>query len=168
MVNLATDLKTVDSLLCFDIQIMALKLFIIAASCCAHFVASQTATTWPPSTSVPSGFSKLSPVPACSGTAAPPNGYGTLPTSLFSGVQADLANQNSEISQMIQATCDKTYASQHANYGSCNGNVCTFSASTAEYNATYSTNTFSGSLDFCLGAPVSSDSHIFASSTLCL
>ena len=142
---------------------MALKIFPIStiALCCAHLVASQTtATTWPPSTVVPSGFSKLSPVPACSNTAAPPNGFGSIPTGLFSGIQADFADQNSELSRMIQSTCSPDYASHQANYGSCNNNVCKFSMSTTEYNASYSTNTASGQLDFCLGAPVSQTIHI--------
>ena len=126
---------------------------IVFAGCC-HLVASQTATSWPPSASVPAAISKVGLVAACSGTAVPPQGAGTLPPNLFSGIQADLNNQNSEISQMIQATCNKEYASQHQQYGSCNGNVCTFAASTPEYTASYTTNTVSGNLDFCLGAPV--------------
>ncbi len=133
---------------------MALKYTSIVFGYCCHLVASQTATSWPPSTSVPAAISKIGLVAACSGTAAPPNGVGTIPQNLFGGIQADLNNQNSEISQMIQATCDKGYASKHQQYGSCNGDVCTFAASTPEYTASYTTNTFSGHLDFCLGAPV--------------
>ena len=117
-----------------------------------HLVSGQTATSWPPSTSTPASVSSL--LLSCSGTAPPPNGYGTIPQYLFSGIQSDLNNQNSEISQMIQATCNAGNASAHANYGSCNNGVCQFKMSTAEYNASYTVNKANGTPNLCLGAPV--------------
>ena len=117
-----------------------------------HLVSGQTATSWPPSTSTQASVASL--LLSCSGTASPPNGYGTIPQYLFSGMQSDLDNQNSEISQMIQATCNSGYASVHANYGSCNNGVCKFQMSTAEYNASYTVNKANGTPNFCLGAPL--------------
>ena len=117
-----------------------------------HLVSGQTATSWPPFTLTPASISSL--LLSCSGTAPPLNGYGTIPEYLFSGIQLDLNNQNSEISQMIQATCNAGYANAHANYGSCNNGVCQFKMSTAEYNASYTVNKANGTPNFCLGAPV--------------
>ena len=117
-----------------------------------HLVSGQTATSWPPSTSTPASVSSL--LLSCSGTASPPNGYGTIPQYLFSGIQSDLNNQNSEIFQMIQATCNAGYASAHADYGSCNNGVCQFKMSTAEYNASCTVNKANGTPNLCLRAPV--------------
>ena len=128
----------------FSVAICSLVLY--------HLVSGQTATSWPPSTSTPASVSGL--LLSCSGTASPPNGYGTIPQYLFSGIQSDLNDQNSEISQMIQATCNAGYASAHANYGSCNNGVCQFKMSKAEYNASYTVNKANGTPNFCLGAPV--------------
>ncbi|KAI1075514.1 hypothetical protein F5B20DRAFT_377973 [Whalleya microplaca] len=121
-------------------------------------VLAQKATSWPPSNTIASSFSEKSPVSSCKQTSE-----GSIPQRWFSELQAEFANQNSQLSQMIQATCDSGYASSHVNYGSCSTSgtytTCKFTANTPFYTASYTAIAADGKFSSCLQAPFYIQNH---------
>ncbi|KAN0066835.1 hypothetical protein V8E54_015007 [Elaphomyces granulatus] len=131
---------------------MYLYLLLLSSQLLWTGVLGQAATTWPPSSTLASSFQKRTPVSACT-----PTSQASIPQRWFAGIQGELANQNSQLSQMIQATCDSSYASSHVNYGSCSSTggyiSCQFSVSTPFYNASYTAIAANGKLSSCLQGP---------------